>query len=316
MLPSRCSQPPCRNWLVTRVSVSTLRTPRAQAAVRSAGTTPQAVMNASSASSPPLAWRPSSRRRRRGRRRPGRSSRPASDGSGSRPAAGSPGGDRSGCGGRLGGRGRAARRGGRGDGDGACRDGLQTVWWTAVLLSIQMSVAGASSTPGRRRSPRMSPQPAAPPASRYCSLYVAVGLVDRHDPGVRLVVGVEPAGPPSSRGRRRPASTRGPGGAARRRERRRPSRRPCPRRTAPARRRSATNMSPSMYMRVHLGRPRAVASQPLDPRPGSRRRRPPASRPGSAARTGRRRTGCRGSRASSRRYVPIAVMSSPHGSRR
>ena len=57
MLPSRCSQPPCRNWLVTSVAVSAATGSRrgAQAAVRSAGTTPHAVMNASSAASPPLA---------------------------------------------------------------------------------------------------------------------------------------------------------------------------------------------------------------------------------------------------------------------
>ena len=41
MLPSRCSQPPCRNWLVMSVAVSReTNWPEPQAAVSSAGTTP------------------------------------------------------------------------------------------------------------------------------------------------------------------------------------------------------------------------------------------------------------------------------------
>ena len=59
--PTRCSQPPWRNWLVTSVAVSCDRkSPRPQAAVRSAGTTPHAVTNRSSAGSPPFASSPSS----------------------------------------------------------------------------------------------------------------------------------------------------------------------------------------------------------------------------------------------------------------
>ena len=51
--PAMCSQPPWRNWLVTSVAVSVdTQSPAAHAAVRSAGTTPQRVMNASSALSP------------------------------------------------------------------------------------------------------------------------------------------------------------------------------------------------------------------------------------------------------------------------
>ena len=61
MLPSRWNQPPCRNWLVTSVAVSIeTMSPARQAAVRSAGTTPQRVMNVSRAVSPPLASSPSS----------------------------------------------------------------------------------------------------------------------------------------------------------------------------------------------------------------------------------------------------------------
>ena len=170
----------------------------AQAAVRSAGTTPQAVMNASRASSPPLTWSaelPGEGDEAGGDER--RSSRPASGGSGSRPAAGSPGtvtpvrvrltAWRTP---------RAARGGGRGGRRrGDVGDGLEARLVERRRWRSRRAGTGPRPRPGRRRTRacRPSRRPRRRAGTAPCRSRRSCRC---DDPGVRLVVGVHPAGPP------------------------------------------------------------------------------------------------------------------------
>ena len=137
----------------------------------------------------------------------------------------------------------------------------------------------------------------------------AVGLGQRHDPRVRLVVsrGSRPRGEPIPR---RGPSRPGPGGAPCPWEPWRPSPRPCRRRSGGARRRRRRRCRRPRTSRSSSRR-RAPSSARRSAGPGSRCRRRPARRRGSAARTGRRRTGCRGRVVPGRRYVLMPITSSP-----
>ena len=213
-LPRRCSQPPCRNWLVISVRVSSVSQVAAgpRGGQARPGTTPHVVTNASRASIAAARQQPElpGEDDEAGDDQPDRDDR-ASRRVGLASRSGITGAPRSGL--------RASARPTRPlavDGvaeapDGGARSApvrrpaprRAVAWWTRRLPTARPAVAGASSTPGTTYIPRRSSQSVVAAGRGGTGRRSSpLALVEGEDPPVGLVVGVDRA--LASARRRRP----------------------------------------------------------------------------------------------------------------